>query len=152
MTIKQQIDTDLKAAMLGGDKVLTMTLRGLKGAILNVEISENKRDVGLNDEEAVAVLVKESKKRQESVDMYTQGGIPEKAAAEAEEKLVIAKYLPAQMDDIELSNLVGAAIVETGAVNMQDMGKVMGLVKSRAGANADGGRIAQMVKDGLAAL
>ncbi len=150
MTIKQQIDADLKTAMLGGDKVLTTTLRGLKGAILNVEIAENKRDTGLNDDEVIAVLGKEAKKRQESVDMYIQGNIPEKAAAEAEEKLVIAKYLPAQMDDKELSSLVQAAIADTNAASMQNMGKVIAIVKARAGAAADGGRIAQLVKDKLA--
>ncbi|MDB5182349.1 MAG: hypothetical protein JWO47_133 [Candidatus Saccharibacteria bacterium] len=151
MTIKQQIDADLKTAMLGGDKVLTTTLRGLKSAILNVEISENKRDTGLSDEEVTNILGKEAKKRQESADMYTQGNSPDKAAAESLEKQVIEKYLPAQMDDEALKNLVEAAVTETGAATMQDMGKVIGLVKSRAGASADGGRIAQMVKQRLAA-
>jgi uncharacterized protein YqeY len=149
MTIKQQIDADLKTAMLGGDKVLTTTLRGLKSAILNVEIAENKREAGLSDEEVTSILGKEAKKRQESADMYTAGNSAEKAAAETLEKQVIEKYLPAQMDDEALKNLVEAAITESGAATMQDMGKVIGLVKSRAGASADGGRIAQMVKERL---
>ena len=149
MSIKQQIEADLKTAMLGGDKVLTTTLRGLKSAILNVEISENKRETGLGDEEVTAILGKEAKKRQESADMYTTGGRADKAAAETLEKQVIEKYLPAQIDDEALKNLVEAAITETGATTMQDMGKVIGLVKSRAGASADGGRIAQMVKERL---
>jgi len=151
MTIKEQIEADLKTAMLGGDKVLTTTLRGLKSAILNVEIAENKRDSGLTDEEVTNILGKEAKKRQESADMYTQGGSAEKAAAETLEKQVIEKYLPKQMDDEALKNLVEAAITETGAATMQDMGKVIGLVKSRAGASADGGRIAQAVKERLSA-
>lgn len=150
MTIKEQIDSDLKTAMLGGDKVLTTTLRGIKAAILNVEISENKRDTGLTDTEVTGILGKEAKKRQESVDMYTAGNLPEKAAAEALEKQVIEKYLSLQMSDEALKNLVEAAITETGAATMSDMGKVIGLVKAKAGAEADGGRIAQMVKEGLA--
>lgn len=149
MTIKEHIEADLKTAMLGGDKVLTMTLRGLKGAILNVEIAENKRGGGLTDEEVTSILGKEAKKRQESVDMYTAGNSPEKAAAELLEKQVIEKYLPKQLNDEALINLVEAAITETGAATMQDMGKVIGLVKQRAGATADGGRIAAAVKERL---
>ena len=149
MMIKKQIEADLKTAMLAGDKVLTTTLRGLKSAVLNVEISEGKRDNGLSDAEVTAILGKEAKKRQESADMYTAGGSADKAAAESLEKQVIEKYLPKQIDDEALKNLVMAAITETGAQNMQDMGKVIGLVKSRAGATADGGRIAQLVKENL---
>lgn len=149
MTIKEHIEADLKTAMLGGDKVLTMTLRGLKGAILNVEIAENKRGGGLTDEEVTSILGKEAKKRQESVDMYTAGNSPEKAAAELLEKQVIEKYLPKQLNAEALINLVEAAITETGAATMQDMGKVIGLVKQRAGATADGGRIAAAVKERL---
>lgn len=137
--------------MLAGDKVLTTTLRGLKSAILNVEVAENKRDTGLSDEVVTGILGKEAKKRQESADMYIQGNSPEKAAAENLEKQVIEKYLPQQMDDEALKNLVEAAVTETGAATMQDMGKVIGLVKQRAGAKADGGRIALMVKERLSA-
>lgn len=149
MTIKQQIDADLKAAMLGGDKVLTTTLRGLKSAILNVEIAEGKREVGLSDEAAIALLGKEAKKRQESADLFKQGGNEEKYASEIAEKEVIGKYLPQQMDDEALNNLVETAITETGASGMQDMGKVIGLIKQRAGSSADGGRIAALVKERL---
>ena len=88
-------------------------------------------------------------KRQESADMYTAGGSAEKAAAESLEKRVIEKYLPTQMDDEALKNLVEAAVTESGAATMQDMGKVMAMVKSRAGASAESGRIAQMVKERL---
>ncbi|CAN5397766.1 GatB/YqeY domain-containing protein [soil metagenome] len=147
MSLKEQIDADLKAAMLGGDKVLTTTLRGLKAAILNIEIAENKRDSGLSDDEVIGILQKEAKKRQESADLFTRGGNAVKAADEADEKIVIEKYLPAQLEDEALKNLVEAAITETGAASMQDMGKVIGLVKARAGASVDGGRIAVLVKE-----
>ena len=149
MTIKEQIDADLKAAMLGGDKVLTTTLRGLKSAILNVEIAEGKREEGLSEETVTGLLGKEAKKRQESADLFKQGGNEEKYHDELAEKEVIAKYLPQQLDDQALNNLVETAITETGATGMQDMGKVIGLIKQRAGSSADGGRIAQLVKEKL---
>lgn len=149
VSIKQQIEADLKTAMLGGDKVLTTTLRGLKSAILNAEIAANKRETGLSDEETVALFGKEAKKRQESADLYKQGGNEERAQAELTEKQVIEKYLPKQMDDETLKALVESAITETKAVGMQDMGKVIGLVKQKAGAEADGGRIAVLVKEKL---
>jgi uncharacterized protein YqeY len=71
---KQQIDADLKTAMLAGDKTLVTTLRGLKSAILYVEVAENAREKGLPEDAVVAILQKEAKKRQESADLYLQGG------------------------------------------------------------------------------
>lgn len=149
MSIKEQIEVDLKQAMLGGDKVLTETLRGVKSAILNVEVAENKRDTGLTDEEVTTVLQKEAKKRQESADLFKQGGNQEKAAAEAAEKVVIEAYLPAQLSDEELQLLVTTVVTELGVSGLQAMGQVIGLVKQRAGAQADGSRIASLVKEGL---
>jgi uncharacterized protein len=149
MMIKEQINQDLKQALLSGDKVLATTLRGLKSAVLNVEIAENKRESGLKDDEIVAVLGKEAKKRQESADLYTKGGNAERAEAELTEKAVIEKYLPVQLNDDELDVLVDEAIGITEAKTMQDMGRVIGLVKQKAGAMADGGRIAQKVKERL---
>lgn len=149
MTIKEQIDADLKQAMLAGDKVLTETLRGLKSAILNIEVAENKRDTGLPDNEVVTVLQKESKKRQESAELFKQGGNVDKSNAELTEKQVIQKYLPAQMSDETLKELVTQVVAELGASGPQAMGQVIGAVKERSGGQADGGRIAQLVKESL---
>lgn len=149
MSIKQSVEADLKTAMLGGDRVLTTTLRGLKSAMLNAEIATSKRDTGLSDEEIVSLFGKEAKKRQESADLYKQGGNEERAQAELIEKQVIEKYLPKQMDDETLKALVESTITETKAVGMQDMGKVIGLVKQKAGAGADGGRITVLVRENL---
>src|ERR671929_50955 len=99
MSLKERIDQDLKQAMLAGDKTLVTTLRGLKSAILYAEVAKGSRDKGLSDEEVVEILTKEAKKRQESADMYSQGGSAEKAEAELTEKTVIEKYLPAQLSD-----------------------------------------------------
>ncbi|HSX47065.1 MAG TPA: GatB/YqeY domain-containing protein [Patescibacteria group bacterium] len=146
MSVKQQIDQDLKQAMLGGDKVLVTTLRGLKSAILYVEVATGKRDEGLPDEEIRTVLAKEAKKRQESADLYDQGGNAEKAAAEREEKRVIEQYLPAQLSDEDLNKLVDQALSEVEATGPQAMGQAIGKVKQLSQGQADGARIAAAVK------
>ncbi len=86
MGLKQQIDADLKTAMLAGDKVLVTTLRGLKSVILNVEVAEGSRETGLADDKIISLLQKEAKKRQESADLYLQGGSVERQQAELAEK------------------------------------------------------------------
>ena len=149
MTIKEQIDADIKQSMLGGNKVLTETLRGLKSAILNVEVAQNKRETGLTDEEVTAVLAKEAKKRQESADLFTQGGNQQKANDELAEKQVIQNYLPAQISDQELQQIVDQAVQQAGVTGMQAMGQVIGAVKSKVGSSADASRIAQLVKERL---
>lgn len=149
MTTKQQIEADLKTAMLAGDKTLVTTLRGLKAAILNAEVAEGARETGLAEDKVIALLQKEAKRRQESADMYVQGGRPEKAEAEQAELAVIEKYLPARMSDEELLALIDEAISATGASGMQQMGQVIGAVKSKAGAAADGAVIARLVKERL---
>lgn len=149
MTIKQTIEQDIKQAMLSGNKTLTETLRGLKGAILNVEVAEGKRDQGLTDEEIVTLFQKEAKKRQESADLFTQGGNDEKAAAELAEKVVIEGYLPSQISDDELIRITQTVIQDLGIAGPQAMGQIIGAVKARVGAQAAGSRIAQVVKDEL---
>ncbi|MCA9332710.1 GatB/YqeY domain-containing protein [Candidatus Saccharibacteria bacterium] len=149
MSISKDIDADLKAAMLAGDKTLATTLRGLKSTILYEEVAKGLRDTGLEDDAIIALLSKEAKKRQESADLYKKGGSEEKAEAELVEKKVIEKYLPAQMSDEELMLIVDEAISSTGASSMQQMGQVIGIVKSKAGVSADGSRIAQLVKEKL---
>lgn len=146
MSIKEQLDADLKTALLGGDKVLATTLRGLKGAILNVEIAKNLRDTGLGDQDIIELFSKEAKKRQESADLYVQGGNQEKADAELLEKRVIEQYLPKQLSDDELQAVVDAVAAELGVITQAQMGQAIGIVKSRVGASADGGRIATAVK------
>jgi len=89
MGLKQQIEDDLKTAMLAGDKTLVTTLRGLKSAILNIEVAKGARETGLPDSEITDILAKEAKKRKESADMYVQGASQERAEAELQEKTVI---------------------------------------------------------------
>lgn len=149
MNIKAQIDKDLKEAMLAGNKDLVMTLRGLKSAILYAEVASGSRDEGLPEAEVLNVLAKESKKRQESIDMYKQGGNSEKAAAEEAEKQIIQNYLPVQLTDDELLSLVDKVIKDLGADSMQAMGQVIGAVKQASNGQADGAAIARIVKERL---
>ena len=145
--MKEQLDSDLKAALLGGDKTLATTLRGLKASILNIEIAKGLRESGgLGDAEIIDLFTKEAKKRQESADLYVQGGNQEKADAELLEKRVIEQYLPAQMTDDELQVVVDEVTETLGGIRKETMGQAIGIVKSRVGASADGGRIAAAVK------
>lgn len=146
MTISERLTVDLKAAMLSGDKTLATTLRGLKSTILYAEVAAGKRDEGLDDTAIIELFAKEAKKRQESADLFTQGGNAEKAAAELEEKKVIERYLPAQMSDKELDQVVSACAQEFTDLTASDMGKLIGKVKAKVGASADGARIAAAVK------
>lgn len=147
--LKQRIDQDLKQALLGGDKVLATTLRGLKSVILYAEVAKGVREQGLDDEEILRLLAKEAKKRQESADLYTQGGNTERAQAERNEKAVIEQYLPKQLSDEALLALIDEAITELGVSGPQALGQVIGAVKQKSNGQADGSRIAVLVKERL---
>jgi uncharacterized protein YqeY len=149
VSLEQQIEQDLKAAMLGGDTQRVSVLRGLKSVLLNEKIAKGTRETGLSDDDALSLISKESKKRQDSADLYVQGGAQDKADAELAEKAIIDSYLPAQLSEEEISKLVDQAIAVTGASGPADMGKVIGAVRAKAGASADGGVIARIAKEKL---
>jgi uncharacterized protein len=147
--LKQQLDQDLKKALLKGNKELATTLRGLKSVILYAEVAEGKRDQGLEDQAILKLLARESKKRQESADLYRQGGDETRATKELEEKQMIDVYLPQQLSDEALKQLVDAVATELQLSSPQAMGQVIGAVKERAQGTADGARIARFVKERL---
>lgn len=149
MNLEQQLEQDIKTALLAGESTKATTLRGLKATLLNVKVAEGKRDSGLTDDEVLAVFAKESKKRQESANLYIEGGDQTRADAELTEKAIIDTYLPAQLDEAELTQLVETVIADTGASGMQAMGQVIGQVKAKAGPAADGAVIARIVKEKL---
>lgn len=148
--LEQQLEQDIKTALLAGDSVKATTLRGLKATLLNVKVAEGKRDSGLTDEEVFKVFAKQAKQRQESADMYKQGGNQEKAEAELAEKAIIEAYLPTQLSEEEIGKLIDEVITATGASGPQAMGQVIGQVKAKAGASADGSVIARLAKEKLA--
>lgn len=148
--LKQQLQDDIKTAMLAGDALRTETLRGLKSAILYAEVAGKKRDDGLRDDEIEALLARESKKRAESAELYVKGEAHEKAEKELAEKRIIDHYLPEQISEEELEGIVGEVIFEQQASGLQAMGKVIAAVKLKVGNSADGALIAKLVKERLA--
>lgn len=147
--LEERIERDIKAALLAGDKTKATTLRGLKAVLLNVKVATGKRDSGLSDDEVLPILAKEAKKRQESAQLYSQGGSQDRADAELAEKALIETYLPAQLSESEITTLIDEVITQTGASGTQAMGQVIGQVKAKAGPAADGALIARLVKEKL---
>ena len=150
-TIKEKLNADLKAAMLAGDAERLSVVRALKSVITYAEVAAGARENGLSDDEIIPLFARESKKRSESAELYVQGGAQDKAAKELAEKKIIDAYLPAQLSEDELRQLIESTITEMGATSMAQMGQVIGAVKSKAGATADGSVIAKLVKERLSA-
>ena len=147
--LKQQLEQDLKKALLGGDREKATILRGLKSVILYAEVEKGLRETGLDDEAITALFAKEAKKRQESADLYIKGGDQERADTELREKKIIEEYLPTQLSDEELAAIVDDAISQVSASGPQAMGQVIGAVKQKTAGQADGTRIARLVKEKL---
>ncbi|MGH7156709.1 MAG: GatB/YqeY domain-containing protein [Candidatus Saccharimonadales bacterium] len=149
MAIREQIESDLKTALLAGDKAKAETLRNIKSALLNETISQNARETGLNDEQVQKVLAKESKKRQEAADLYKQGGADDRASNELVEKTIIDAYLPEQMGEDQVAKVVDEEIAKVPGASLQNMGQIIGAVRSRTGGQADGALIARLVREKL---
>jgi uncharacterized protein len=147
--LEERLEQDLKTALLAGDAQRVSVLRGLKSVLLNEKVATGKRETGLTDEEVLPIFSKEAKKRQESADLYKQGDDEARQQAELSEKKIIEEYLPAQLSEDEVAKLVDDAIQQTGASEQKDMGKVIGAVRAKAGAQADGGVIARLAKEKL---
>ena len=145
--LEHKLDQDLKAAMLAGDSQKVSVLRGLKATLLNVKVATGKRESGLEDAEVLNQLAKQAKQRQESADLFKQGGNETKAADELAEKAIIESYLPAQLSDDEINKLIDEVLAS--GVDRSAMGQIIGQVKSKTGATADGGLIARLVKEKL---
>lgn len=152
-TIKERLQTDLTASMKARDDVTTSTIRMLRSAITNAEVAGDAA-VELTDDQVISVLQSEAKKRAESAEVYEQNGRTESAAKERAELAVIERYLPAAMSDDELEAIVDEEIARAaaeGAEGGRAMGAVIKAVRERAGASAEGGRIAALVKSKLTA-
>ena len=150
ITLKQRIEADTKAALLGGDRFRGETLRNLKAAILNEEVAMGKRETGLDDGEVEKVLAREVKKRNEAAALYDQNMRQDSAEEERRESAIIAEYLPEQLSEAELKTIVDAKVAELDAAgDMKKMGAVIGAVKADAGNAGDGAMIAKLVKQAL---
>jgi uncharacterized protein YqeY len=147
MTLKGQIQDDMKTAMKAGDKDRLKVVRLILAAIQQVEVDQRKE---LDDDAAVlGVLNKMVKQRRDSVSQFRDGGRDDLADKELAEIAVIEAYLPEQMSEDELDALIASAISETGAENMRDMGKVMAAVKAKAEGRADMAAVSAKVKSTL---
>jgi hypothetical protein len=144
MSLKQQIISDMTAAMKAKDAARTSTLRMLKAAITNRE-KEGGTEIG--DEEVTKLLRSQLKQRRDSVEQYQKGGRQDLADKEQAEITIIEAYLPQAASQEEIDQAVAAAITETGASSMKDMGVVMKAAMARlAGKNADGKAVSEAVK------
>jgi uncharacterized protein YqeY len=150
VALKAQVENDLKAALLGGDRFIADTLRGLKAVILNEEVAQGKRDTGLDDETIEKLIAREVKKRHESARMYDEASRPELSENERAEAEILGKYLPEQTSEEDIQKTVQKVIAELGVSGPQAMGQVIGAVKKELGNAADGATVAKMVKDALA--
>jgi uncharacterized protein YqeY len=149
--IRDDIKAATVAAMKGGDKAGTGTLRMVQAAIKNRDIEARTGSAPADDDAMVTeVLQKMIKQRRESVDLYRKGGREELAAAEEAEIAVIQRFMPKQMSDEEAKAAIAAIISQTGASSMKDMGRVMGLVKERLGTSIDPARASGLVREMLA--
>jgi len=144
--MRAKISEDLKAAMKAGDKQRVGTLRLINAAIQSAEIEAKKP---IDDAAVLAVMTKMVKQRRDSIEQYTNGGRPDLAAVEQAEIAIIEAYLPKQMDDSAVAAAVAAAIAETGAASVKDMGKVMGVLKTKYAGQMDFQKASAAVKGAL---
>ena len=144
LTLAQQIDADLKTAMLARDETAKLTLRSVKTALSAATKTEDAPQ--LDDALVQSVLQREAKRRRDAAAEYEKAGSPERAAQELAELAVLERYLPQQLTDAEVEAIVAAVIAETGATGMADMGKVMSAAMPRVGDRADGKRVNQAAR------
>ena len=149
--LKQRLHDDLNAAMKARDEVTTATLRMALTAVTTEEVAGKQARV-LSDDEGLRVLGREAKKRREAAEAFSAAGRAELAERERAEGKVLDRYLPAQLEDAELAELVRAAVAEAGASGPQQMGAVMKLVQPRVAGRADGKRVSDEVRTQLGAL
>jgi uncharacterized protein len=148
--LRDDINTALKNAMKAGDARQVSTLRLVNAAFKNADIELRGQGKGpLGEDEMLALLQKMIKQRQESVELYDKGGRAELAAQEREEIAIISAYLPKQMSDDDVKAAIAAAIAETGAAGMKDMGKVVAVLKGKYSGQMDFGKASGLVKAAL---
>jgi uncharacterized protein YqeY len=144
--LRDDINNALKEAMKAKNERAVSTLRMVNSTLKNADIEARTTGKPLGDPEILAVLQKMIKQRQESVELYDKGGRPELAAQEREEIAIISGYLPKQMSDADVKAAIEAAVNETGAAGMKDMGKVIGALKAKYTGQMDFAKVSGLVK------
>ena len=146
---KQQLRDELKQSMLAKDAEKTSVLRMLISAINYYEINKGGAGYQASDEDVLAVIQKEAKQRNDSIEQFRSAGRNELAEKEQKELEMLKTYLPQQMSEEEIRTLVTQAIQEVGASSASDMGKVMGALMPKTKGKADGGLVSKIVKESL---
>jgi uncharacterized protein YqeY len=144
--IEQQIEQDIKSAMLARDTLRLETLRGLKSVFLYSKVAAGTRDKHLTDEQSTSLISKEAKKRQDSADLYNQGGDQDRAEKELKEKAILESYLPEKLSEEKLAAVIDEIIRDIGS-DQSNLGQIIGAVKSKTAGTADGADIARLVKE-----
>ena len=147
--MREKFTSDLKEAMKAGDKMRVATIRLITAALKDRDILARGEGKTVSDEDILALLQKMVKSRQESLDIYEKNNRPELAAQEKGEIEVISSYLPKQMDEAAVADAIKAAIAETGAASMKDMGKVIGVLKGKYTGQMDFAKASAAVKAAL---
>ncbi len=142
-----RIQSDLKQAMRDRDTSRIRTLRSIRAAIQQKEIEIRTAGAGISDEEAIALLQKQAKQRRDSIDQFEAANRDDLVATEREELEIIEDYLPKQLNDNEIRNIVHEIVQEVGAESISDMGKVMGPAMGRLRGKADGRRVNEIVRE-----
>jgi uncharacterized protein len=160
--LKTKIQEDLKTALIGKKELELSVLRMLLSAVNNKETEKKtkiwkekpnlapekiQKEAELADEEIFDVIASETKKRKEAIELYEKGGRPELADKEKKEIVILQKYLPAQMSEDEIKKLVDGAIKKTGAKEIKEMGKVMGIITPQVKGKADMSLVSKIVKE-----
>jgi uncharacterized protein YqeY len=143
MSVLEQVQADVRAAMKAGERE--------RAAALRMVVDSLQQDAKLGKGDEVAVLQRERKKRLEAADAFTEAGRAEQAAAERFEAELVESYLPEQLSEAELADLVEAAVAETGATEQRQMGQVMSALMPRVAGRADGKRVSAAVREKLGA-
>lgn len=144
MSLKDQIDSDIKAAMKARDSLTVSALRMVSAAIKNKMIELRPAD--LTEDDVISVLKKLSKQRKDSIEQFEKAGRDDLVEQEQKELVVLEKYLPEQMGEQQITEIVVATIAEMGASSIKDMGKVMGAVTGKTQGAADNKLVSQIVK------
>ena len=143
MSLKERLQEDMKTAMRAGDKERLGTIRLILSAIKQREVDER---ISLDDAQVIAALEKMGKQRRESITQFAAGGRADLVEKETAELATISAYLPTQLSEADLDALINAAIAQSGASTIKDMGRVMALIKNQAQGRADMAAVGARIK------
>lgn len=142
-TLKSRLRDEMKAAMRAKDKQRLSTIRLIQAEIKRIEVDER---IDVDDDRVLVVMDKMCKQRRDSIQQYTDAGRIELADIEAAEIVVIQEFLPSQLNQQELTDMIADAVASSGAESMKDMGKVMAMLKPKLQGRADMGEVSKLIK------